>query len=577
MSNLDIAKLFHEIADLLEIKDENIFKIRAYRRAAMNLESLTEEIEVVAARGGLAEIAGIGKDLAAKIQQAIETGRIEYLEELRTAIPRGVVELMAIPGVGPKTTKLLFQQLQVDSVERLEALALQGKLLSLPRIKQKTVDNILKGIQVVKAGRERMPLGRALPLAHELVRILETLPDVTQISLAGSLRRMRETVKDLDLLVTSTKPATVMAVFTSLPQVAEVLLQGETKAIIRHQEGIQVDLRVVEPDCFGAALQYFTGSKAHNIRVRELAVRKGLKVSEYGVFKEATGTRIAGATEEEVYNAIGLPYIPPELREDAGEVEAALEGRLPELLTLADLRGDLHAHTNWTDGHHSLETLIEAAQRKGYEYIIVSDHSRAATVAGGLSEEKLLEQIRQVRALSKKYTKIRILAGSECDILADGSLDFSDRVLAQLDIVVCAIHSRFKQDRAGMTARIVKALSNPYVHIFAHPTGRLIGERDPYDVDMEAVFAVAKQYGKALEINAQPSRLDLNDHHARRAKELGIKLAISTDTHVLDQLDNMSLGVATARRAWIEKSDIINTWPVDTLLTWTHKTRPSVS
>ncbi len=577
MSNLEIAKLFHEIADLLEIKDENIFKIRAYRRAAMNLESLTEEIEAVAARGGLAEIAGIGKDLAAKIQQAIETGRIEYLEELRTAIPRGVVELMAIPGVGPKTAKLLFQQLQVDSVERLETLALQGKLLSLPGIKQKTVDNILKGIQVVKTGRERMPLGRALPLAHELVRILATLPDVKQISLAGSLRRMRETVKDVDLLVTSTTPATVMAVFTSLPQVAEVLLQGETKATIRHQEGIQVDLRVVEPDCFGAALQYFTGSKAHNIRVRELAVRKGLKVSEYGVFREATGTRIAGANEEEVYNTIGLPYIPPELREDAGEVEAALEGRLPELLTLADLRGDLHAHTNWTDGHHPLEMLIEAAQRKGYEYIIVSDHSRAATVAGGLSEEKLLEQISQVRALSKKYTKIRILAGSECDILADGTMDFSDRTLAQLDIVVCAIHSRFKQDRAGMTARIVKALSNPYVHIFAHPTGRLIGERDPYDVDLEAVFAAAKQYGKALEINAQPSRLDLNDHHARRAKELGIKLAISTDTHVLDQLDNMSLGVAVARRAWLGTSDVINTMPPDKLLAWAHKTRPKVA
>ena len=574
MRNLEIAKLFHEIADLLEIKDENIFKIRAYRRAAMNLESLTEEIEAVAAHGGLAEIAGIGKDLAAKIQQAIETGRLEYLEGLRAEIPRGVVKLMAIPGVGPKTAKLLFQQLQVDSVEKLEALALQGQLLGLPGVKQKTVENILKGIQVVKAGRERMPLGRALPLAHELVQILETLPDVKQISLAGSLRRMRETVKDVDLLITSTKPAKVMAVFTALPQVAEVLLQGETKATIRHREGIQVDLRVVEPDCFGAALQYFTGSKAHNIRVRELAVRKGLKVSEYGIFNEATGTRIAGATEEEVYTAIGLPYIPPELREDAGEIEAAIEGRLPELLTLSDLRGDLHAHTHWTDGHHPMEALIEAAQRRGYEYIIVSDHSRAVTIASGLSEEKLLEQIGQIRPLSKKYTKIRILAGSECDILADGSLDFSDRVLTQLDIAVCAVHSRFKQDRAGMTARIVKALANPYVHIFAHPTGRLIGERDPYDVDLEAVFAAAKQYGKALEINAQPSRLDLNDHHARRAKELRVRLAISTDTHSLNQLDNMSLGVATARRAWIEKSDVINTWPLDRLLAWTYKTRP---
>jgi DNA polymerase (family 10) len=574
---LEIAKLFNEIADLLEIKDENIFRIRAYRRAAMNLESLTEEIEAVAARGGLTEIAGIGKDLAAKIEQALETGRIEYLEELRREIPRGVVELMAIPGVGPKTAKLLFEKLRVDSVERLEALAQEGKLLSLPGIKQKTIENILKGIQVVKKGRERMLLGRALPLAREIVQTLEKLPQVRQISMAGSLRRMRETVRDFDLLITSAKPAKVMEAFIALPQVAEVLAHGETKATVRHREGIQMDLRVVEPECFGAALQYFTGSKDHNIRVRELASRKGLKVSEYGVFNEATGRRIAGATEEEVYKAIGLPYIPPELREDTGEVQAALEGRLPDLLTLDDLRGDLHAHTNWSDGHHKLEALIQAAHRKGYEYIIVSDHSRSSTVAGGLSEEKLLEQIGKIRALNRKYRNFRILTGSECDILADGRLDYSDRVLAQLDIVLCAVHSRFKQGRAEMTARIVKALSNPYVHILAHPTGRLIGERDPYDVDLEAVFAAAKQHGKAVEINAQPSRLDLNDHHARRAKELGVMLSIDTDTHFLDQLENMTLGVATARRAWISKSDVINAMPLGKLLAWAHKTRPHLA
>jgi DNA polymerase (family 10) len=577
MRNLEISKLFHEIADLLEIKDENVFKIRAYRRAAMNLESLTEQIEAVAARGGLTEIAGIGKDLAAKIQEALETGRIEYLEELRKQIPRGVVELLAVPGIGPKTAKLLFDRLHVDSVEKLEALALEGKLLGLPGIKEKTVDNILKGIQVVKKGRERMLLGQALPLAREIVQILEKLPQVKKISMAGSLRRMRETVKDFDLLATSTKPAKVMEAFTSLPQVAEVLLQGDTKATVRHREGIQVDLRVVEPECFGAALQYFTGSKAHNIRVRDLASRKGLKVSEYGVFKEATGKRIAGATEEEVYKAVGLPFIPPELREDAGEIEAALEGRLPELLELHDIRGDLHAHTNWSDGHHDLEALVEAAHRKGYEYIIVSDHSRSATVAGGLSEEKLLEQIGKIRALNKKYKTLRILAGSECDILADGTLDYPDRVLARLDIVLCAVHSRFKQGREGMTARIVKALSNPYVHILAHPTGRLIGERDPYDVDLEAVFAAAKQHDKAIEINAQPSRLDLNDHHARRAKELGVMIAINTDTHFLDQLDNMTLGVATARRAWIGKSDVLNTMPLGRLLTWAQKGRRPLS
>jgi DNA polymerase (family 10) len=572
--NLEIAKLFNEIADLLEIKDENIFKIRAYRRAAMNLESLTEEIESVAERGGLTDIAGIGKDLAAKIGQALETGRIEYLDELRKEIPRGVVELMEIPGVGPKTAKMLFETLQVDSVEKLEALAQEGKLLGLPGIKQKTIENILKGIQVVKRGRERMLLGRALPLAREIVQALEKLPQVKKISLAGSLRRMRETVRDFDLLVTSTKPAKVMEAFIALPQVAEVLAHGETKATVRHREGIQIDLRVVEPECFGAALQYFTGSKDHNIRVRELASRKGLKVSEYGVFNEATGRRIAGATEEEVYKAIGLPYMPPELREDTGEVEAALDGRLPDLLTLDDLRGDLHAHTNWSDGHHELETLVQAAHRKGYEYIIVSDHSRSSTVAGGLSEEKLLEQIGKIRALNRKYRNFRILTGSECDILADGRLDYSDRVLAQLDIVLCAVHSRFKQGRAEMTARIVKALGNPYVNIVAHPTGRLIGERDPYDVDLEAVFAAAKQHGKAVEINAQPSRLDLNDHHARRAKVLGVMISINTDTHFLDQLDNMALGVATARRAWISKVDVINTMPLGKLLTWAHKSRP---
>ncbi|HZY30156.1 MAG TPA: helix-hairpin-helix domain-containing protein, partial [Candidatus Methylomirabilis sp.] len=414
MRNLEIAKLFNEIADLLEIKDENVFKIRAYRRAAMNLESLTEEIESVAERGGLTDIAGIGKDLAAKIGQALETGRIEYLEELRKEIPRGVVELMEIPGVGPKTAKMLFETLRVDSVEKLEALAQEGKLLGLPGIKQKTIENILKGIQVVKRGRERMLLGRALPLAREIIQALEKLPQVKKISMAGSLRRMRETVRDFDLLITSTKPAKVMEAFIALPQVAEVLAHGETKATVRHREGIQMDLRVVEPECFGAALQYFTGSKDHNIRVRELASRKGLKVSEYGVFREATGKRIAGATEEEVYKAIGLPYIPPELREDTGEVEAALDGRLPNLLTLDDLRGDLHAHTNWSDGHHELETLVQAAHRKGYEYIIVSDHSRSSTVAGGLSEEKLLEQIGKIRALNRKYRNFRILTGSEC-------------------------------------------------------------------------------------------------------------------------------------------------------------------
>jgi DNA polymerase (family 10) len=564
MRNLQLAECFQEIADLLELREENAFRIRAYRRAAQQLENLPEDaVDALRARK---KIPGIGADLAAKIREWADTGAIAYLAELRRDLPGGVRQLMALPGVGPKTARLLYERLGIDSVDRLEEACRSSTILGVPGIRQKTVENIRRAIDTWRLGQTRMPLGRALPLAETLVRALSEEPAVRAIEVAGSLRRRVETIGDLDILATSDRPAAVLDRFVGLPEVASVLLRGETKSSIRHREGIQVDLRVVEPDAFGAALQYFTGSKTHNVKLRELAVRRKLKISEYGVFDER-GRRVAGRTEEEVYAAVGLPWFPPELREDTGEIEAALAGALPPLVEARHIRGDLHAHTDWSDGHHPLESLVAAAEARGYEYIVVSDHSRSSTVARGLTPERLREQLGEIRQLQARH-RIRILTGSECDILADGSLDFPDDVLAELDIVLAAVHSRFKQPQAEMTARICRALENPHVRILVHPTGRLLGSRDPYEVDLEQVFATARRLGKAVEINASPWRLDLKDTHARRARDLGLQLSIDTDTHYLNELDHLALGIATARRAWIGPEQVVNTLPLERLLAW---------
>jgi len=573
MRNIEITRLFNEIADFLEIKDENPFRIRAYRRAAQAVEGLSEDIGAIAERGALLDVPGIGKDLAGKIQEYLAAGEIEYLEGLRKEIPSGVIELMGIHGVGPKTAKHLYEQVGVDSVEKLEELAKGHKLAGLPGIKAKTEENILKGIAVWRSGRERMPLGTALSLTGAILEKLRELKEVSQIEVAGSLRRMKETVKDIDILITSKKPARVMDVFVGLPNVAEVLAHGETKSSVRLRENIQVDLRVVEPDCFGAALQYFTGSKQHNIRVRELAQRKGLKVSEYGVYNDKTNRRVAGKAEAEVYRAVGLPFMPPELREDGGEIEAALEGRLPALVSLQDIRGDLQMHTTWSDGAHSLAELAGGVRGKGYQYMAVTDHSKSATVAGGMKDEQVLQMIAEVRALNKKMKGFRVLAGCEVDIRGDGSLDFPDEILRQLDLVLVSVHSRFKMTREEMTARIVRAVQHPLVHMLGHPTGRLIGERAAYELDMERVLMAARAAGTAVEINASPSRLDLNDLHARRAKELGIPVAINTDAHTIGQLDYMRFGVSVARRGWLTPGDILNTLPEKQLVSWLEKKR----
>ena len=578
MKNAEIARLFEEMAALLEIKGESVFRVRAYERGAQNLETLAEDVAAVAARGELAKIPGIGKGLAAHVAEYLASGAIAELETIRKEIPRGLLTLLEVRGLGPKTAKLLYDRLGIDTVEKLQQAAASGEILSVPGIREKTRENIVKGLAAHAAGQARLPLSRALVVAGEIVAALRATGAVEAIEVAGSARRRRETVGDLDVLVTSGEAPRVIEAFAGLPGATAILARGDTKVSLIHAVGeggasIQVDLRVVEPAAYGAALQYFTGSRDHNVRLREIAQRRGLKISEYGVFDERTGARVAGATEAEVYEAVGLPWMPPELRENAGEIEAALDGTLPALVELGDLRGDLHAHTDWSDGRLPLARLVEEAEARGYEYIVVSDHSRSSAVAGGLGPDELRRQIDEIRALQKRH-RIRILAGSECDILADGRMDFPDDVLAELDVVLGAVHSRLTLPRAEMTARIVRALENPRVHVLAHPTGRLVGEREPYDVDLEAVLAAAHAHGKAVEINSSGRRLDLKDSHARRAGEVGVSVAVDSDAHDAADLGAVALGVGIARRAWLGPAQVVNALPLDRFLAWARRPKP---
>lgn len=573
MTNREVADTFETIADLLEISGENPFRIRAYRRAALNLRSLAEDLAAISRRGGLEELPGIGQDLAAKIEEMVSTGRLAYLETLRRKIPEALSVLMTVPGIGPRKARLLHERLKVTTLAQLGRLARAHALQRLPGFEAKTEANILRGLQVVKQGQERMPLGEALGLADELIgRLTRDLGStIRQITAAGSLRRGRDTVRDLDLLAISTSPAKVMDRFVALPHVAQVQAHGRTKSSIRTAAGVQVDLRVVPPESFGAALVYFTGSKQHNVKIRGVAKALGLLVNEYGVFREQTGRRVAGRTELEVYRALGMPWIPPELREDLGEVEAGLAGRLPRLVEMADCRGDFHLHSDWSDGAHPIEQVATAARQRGYEYMLLSDHSQSLKVAGGLTPDELMEQRQIVDRLNRRLTPFRILLGSEMEILPDGRLDYPDRVLAKLDVVIGAVHSAFKQPQAVMTRRILSAVRHPYVHIVAHPTGRLWGEREPYEVDLEAVARAAAETGTALEINAYTKRMDLNDVQAKRAHALGAMLVISTDTHVVTQLAAFGLGLSMARRAWLGPADLLNSRRADEVLAWARR------
>ncbi len=565
MENSDIAKIFYEIADMLEIKGGDVFRIRSYRNAGMVVEGLSESLRSLHEKGEeLEHIPGIGESTRAKIKEMLLTGRCEYHDELAREVPPGMLEVIRVAGVGPKKAAALYKELGVKDVAGLEKAAKEERIRGLRGFGEVTEKKILKGIEDMRAFEARFKLSVARDYAGLFVELIKKIPGVGRVEPAGSLRRWRETVGDLDILTTCGNPGPVMERFTTHPEVKEVVARGDTKSTVILKTGLQVDIRVVEKKAFGAALQYFTGSKAHNVAVRDRAKRMGLKISEYGVF-DGKDKWIAGETEEDVYRSVGLPWITPELREKRGEIEAAEENRLPGLIELDDIRGDLHLHTKESDGNATLPEMVEAAMKKGYGYIAVTDHSKAVGIARGLDEKRALKQMEEIDRFNrdkKRRKGFTVLKGTEVDIRADGTLDHPEGLLKKFDCVVAAVHSGFNMPAKEMTERIVKAIRTGMINILAHPTGRLINQRPPYAVDMERVMIEAKRHGVALEVNSYPDRLDLNDVHCRLARDKGATIAISTDSHATYHLDNIVYGVHTARRGWIEKGDVLNAKPL---------------
>ncbi len=562
--NEDIARIFDELADLLEIDDANPFRVRAYRNAARTIRGLGREVGEMVARGDdLTRLPAIGKDLAGKIEEILRSGRCSTLEKLYKRVPPSLEALLAIPGLGPKRVKVLYRELGIRTLEQLEQAARQGRLDELPGFGPKTQRHILEVIAAQRTSERRFLLSVARQYAEPLVSWLQASGVVDDIEVAGSYRRGRETVGDLDILVTTEEPEVVMEHFTAYDEVSAVVSRGTTRATVILRCGLQVDLRVVESASLGAALQYFTGSKAHNIEVRRLAQQRRLKINEYGVFRG--DKRVAGKTEASVYRAVGLPWIPPELREGRGEIEAARKRRLPRLLELADLQGDLHTHSTASDGHDTLEAMALAARQAGLSYIANTEHSSRLTVAKGLDEKRLHEQLALIERLNGQLKGITILKGIEVDILEDGSLDMPDRILAQLDLVVAAVHSHFGLSRRKQTRRILRAMEHRYFTILAHPSGRLLLERDAYEVDLEQVIRQAAQRDCFLEINAQPRRLDLNDVYCQMARDEGVLLAVNSDGHSSGQFANLRYGILQARRGWLEERHIVNTRPLRNL------------
>ncbi|HLU11592.1 MAG TPA: DNA polymerase/3'-5' exonuclease PolX [Oceanobacillus sp.] len=572
LTNREIANIFEDISDMLQIKGEIIHRIMAYRNVAESIRELPRDLRTIAAEGQLETIPFVGKVMAEKIEELLTTGKLEFYERLAAEIPPGVLDILRITGVGPKRAKQFWQEANITTVDELEAAAREGRLSALPGMGKKSEAKILEGIESLRrrAANVRTPLGIALPAAESILERLLALPSVGKGSVGGSLRRGRPTIGDVDLLVTSTDVPAVMNAFVSMDEVARVLGHGTTKSSVELHNGVQVDLVVIAPERWGTALAYFTGSQAHNIHVRELARQKGLTLNEHAFTSLTDGTETLCDSEEAVYAALGMQWIPPEIREDWGEIELALENKIPDLITLDDIRADLHMHTVWSDGKATIREMAEAARARGREYIVITDHSRGATIANGLTIERVLAQQEEVRAVDAEMspTGFRVFHGTEMEIRADGTLDFPDEVLAQLDFVIASLHVGLRQSREQVTERLLNAIRNPHVDLIGHPRGQLIPDRDPADLDMDAVFAAAKEHGTALEINTNPHRLDLEAQYARRAVELGIMLAIDTDAHRVEELDLMRFGIITARRGWVQAKNVLNTMPVEQFLGW---------
>jgi DNA polymerase (family 10) len=571
-TNDEVAAVLLEYADLLSIASDDPFKPRAYEKAARAIGGHHADVRDLDVKA-LQRIPNVGRSIAEKVREFLDQGTIQALEELRERIPDGVRQLLRVPGLGPKKALALYEELRIASVEELLDAVRDHRLAGLRGFGPKTEENILRGVQRMREAGERVQLGVALDLAEELVAELDELRAARRVTYAGSLRRMCETIGDIDLLVASERPTEVMDAFTSLGSVERVVARGETKSSVLTTKGLQVDLRVVEPAVWGAALQYFTGSKAHNIRTREIAVRKGLKLSEYGLFRARTGELIVAETEEEVYEHLGLPWIPPTLREDRGEIEAALEGELPRVVELRDIRGDLHTHTDLTDGLAPLEEMVKAAAARGYAYYAVTDHAPNLYMQR-MTDEKMLAQRARLRELQRKYPRMRLLHGSELNIDPEGNVDWPEGFLAGFDLCVASVHSHFNMPKDRMTRRIVRAMENPHVHILGHPTARLIGKRPPIEFDLEEVFRAAARTGTALEINSFPDRLDLRDEHILWARRHGVRFAVDTDSHAAVHLPFLRFGVGTAQRGWLTRDDVINAWPLSKLRRFLRKHRP---
>ncbi|MEM3526436.1 MAG: DNA polymerase/3'-5' exonuclease PolX [Candidatus Jordarchaeaceae archaeon] len=564
--NFEIAKILKEIAVFLEMEDVQ-FKPRAYEKAARSIEALQEDVEEIYKKGGikaLMEIPGVGKSIAEKIEELVKTGRLKYYEELKEKVPVDLESLSGIEGLGPKTIKTLWTELKIRNIDDLEKAALAHKICKLPGFKEKTEQNILKGIEFAKKSRGRYILGFTLPLIRDIENRLKSLPGTKRVVVSGSVRRMKETIGDADFLVIADNPKAVMDFFVSMPEVISVIGKGETKSSVKLKTGMDVDVRVVPEESFGAALQYFTGSKDHNVALRRIAQEKGWKLNEYGLFEG--DKRIAGKTEEEVYEKLGLQWIPPELRENMGEIEAAKKNKLPKLIDYNALKGDLQVHSNWTDGANSIKEMAEEAKKLGLEYIVISDHSKSLAMTGGLDEKMLVKQGEEIDKINEQLSGIRVLKGVELNILRDGSLDISDETLEELDVVSAGIHSQFKLDREEMTRRVLKAIENPNLDILCHPTTREIQKRDPIPLDMDKIIEAAKDNGTILDIDSYPDRLDLKDEYIRKAVEVGAKLGISSDAHSKPHLHYLELGIAQARRGWATAKDIVNTRKLEEFL-----------